>query len=209
MCKYPNDNDHRPEIVAFDDVELGIAPVAVKHDADNWRRHYTFAMYGKTWQIVQDHFPQQMEIILTRGAIYARMSPEQKQSLIMELPLSETESSIASPFTSRKSTIAAVPNVINEGRAALVNREQNLSTSTLKYMQLQYNKQLFGNWPPISNAYELHGASDEPPAEIQPTYVNLSAEQNLDAQPGGFPGSFDNNLATVEAQKQLPRLSTT
>ncbi|KAM8702813.1 hypothetical protein ACLKA7_005162 [Drosophila subpalustris] len=437
-----------------DDVELGMTPVApVPVPADNWRRHYTFAMDGKTWQIVQDHFPQQMEIILTRGAIYARMSPEQKQSLIMELQsldyyvamcgdgandcgalkaahtgisLSETESSIASPFTSRKATIAAVPNVIREGRAALVTsfgifkymaayslvqfisvmilysidsnltdkqylyidlglisifafffgkteaydgqlvkqvplsslisptplaslllhlavvivfqvagwlqlhqqpwfvpfkqsdedhlgcyenytmfaissfqyiilafvfskgapyrkpiwsnwplcltmlinvciviylviypsrwmmefmqlvvpedmsfriimllygaaafithalletfvveflifkrcqvkREQNLSTSSRKYMQLQYSMQSFDNWPPITDAYELHDSSDESLAEIQPTYVNLSAEQNLDAQPGGFPGFFDNNLGTVEAQKQLPR----
>lgn len=145
------------------DVELGVAPVSTtaslehrRADFDNWRRHYTFAMDGKTWQIVQNQFPHQMEIILTRGAIYARMSPEQKQSLIMELQnldyyvamcgdgandcgalkaahtgisLSETESSIASPFTSRKPTIAAVPNVIKEGRAALVT-----SFGIFKYM---------------------------------------------------------------------------
>lgn len=136
-----------------DDVELGATVVARN---DSWRRQYIFAMDGKTWQIVKDQFPQQMEIILTRGAIYARMSPEQKQSLVMELQnldyfvamcgdgandcgalkvahtgisLSETESSIASPFTSRNPTIAAVPNVIKEGRAALVT-----SFGIFKYM---------------------------------------------------------------------------
>ncbi|XP_030379323.1 probable cation-transporting ATPase 13A3 isoform X2 [Scaptodrosophila lebanonensis] len=124
--------------------------------SDNWRRHYTFAMDGKTWQVVRDHFPDQMEILLTRGVIYARMSPEQKQALVMELQkldycvamcgdgandcgalkvahtgisLSETESSIASPFTSRNPTIASVPHVIKEGRAALVT-----SFGIFKYM---------------------------------------------------------------------------
>ncbi|XP_032597910.1 polyamine-transporting ATPase 13A2 isoform X2 [Drosophila grimshawi] len=143
------------------DVELGASSASIKSPApslkdNSWRRHYIFAMDGKTWQIVHDLFPQQMEIILTRGAIYARMSPEQKQSLVVELQnldyyvamcgdgandcgalkvahtgisLSETESSIASPFTSRNPTISAVPNVIKEGRAALVT-----SFGIFKYM---------------------------------------------------------------------------
>lgn len=136
-----------------DDVELDIAALASR---SHWRRHFTFAMEGKTWQIVRDRFSQEMEFILTRGSIYARMSPDDKQSLIVELQnldyyvamcgdgandcgalkvahtgisLSETESSIASPFTSRNPTIAAVPNVIREGRAALVT-----SFGIFKYM---------------------------------------------------------------------------
>uniref|UniRef100_T1P9I0 Haloacid dehalogenase-like hydrolase n=1 Tax=Musca domestica TaxID=7370 RepID=T1P9I0_MUSDO len=122
----------------------------------NWRDNYRFAMVGKTWQIVKDHFPDLLPNFLTRGVIYARMSPEQKQALVVELQnldycvamcgdgandcgalkvahtgisLSETESSIASPFTSRNPTIAAVPNVIKEGRAALVT-----SFGIFKYM---------------------------------------------------------------------------
>ncbi|KAH8406408.1 hypothetical protein KR222_000122, partial [Zaprionus bogoriensis] len=137
-----------------DDVELGVAALTSRND--NWRRNFTFAMDGKTWQIVRDRFSHQMEFILTRGSIYARMSPEHKQSLVVELQnidyyvamcgdgandcgalkvahtgisLSETESSIASPFTSRNPTIAAVPNVIREGRAALVT-----SFGIFKYM---------------------------------------------------------------------------
>nr|XP_043069563.1 polyamine-transporting ATPase 13A3 isoform X3 [Drosophila bipectinata] len=123
---------------------------------DKWRQQYTFAMDGKTWQIVKDHFPEQLGIILTRGSIYARMSPEQKQALVIELQnldycvamcgdgandcgalkaahagisLSETESSIASPFTSHNSTISSVIHVIKEGRAALVT-----SFGIFKYM---------------------------------------------------------------------------
>lgn len=121
-----------------------------------WRDNYRFAMSGGTWQIVRDHFPDLLRNFLTRGVIYARMSPEQKQALVTELQsldycvamcgdgandcgalkvahagisLSETESSIASPFTSRNPTIAAVPNVIREGRAALVT-----SFGIFKYM---------------------------------------------------------------------------
>ncbi|XP_073848931.1 polyamine-transporting ATPase anne boleyn isoform X2 [Musca autumnalis] len=122
----------------------------------NWRDNYRFAMVGKTWQIVKDYYPDLLPNFLTRGVIYARMSPEQKQALVVELQnmdycvamcgdgandcgalkvahtgisLSETESSIASPFTSRNPTIAAVPNVIKEGRAALVT-----SFGIFKYM---------------------------------------------------------------------------
>jgi len=66
-------------------------------------------------------------------------------------------------------------------------------------MRLQNNINSFDNWPPISEAYELLD-STEPTAEIQPTYVNLSAEQNLDTQPGVFPGFFDNNLPIVQLE---------
>ncbi|XP_034112051.1 polyamine-transporting ATPase 13A3 isoform X2 [Drosophila albomicans] len=140
------------------DVEIGVTSSQSLNNQqhDCWRQNYTFAMDGNTWQIVHDRFPNQMANILTRGAIYARMSPEQKQALIVELQnldyyvamcgdgandcgalkvahtgisLSETESSIASPFTSRKPTIAAVPMVIKEGRAALVT-----SFGIFKYM---------------------------------------------------------------------------
>lgn len=149
------------------DIELGIntpldgEPPPLTNNAHSvldqkWRDNYRFAMVGKTWQIVKDHFPDLLQNFLARGVIYARMSPEQKQALIVELQnldycvamcgdgandcgalkvahtgisLSETESSIASPFTSRNPTIAAVPNVIKEGRAALVT-----SFGIFKYM---------------------------------------------------------------------------
>ncbi|XP_013098214.2 polyamine-transporting ATPase 13A3 isoform X1 [Stomoxys calcitrans] len=146
------------------DVELGLTtPLdgephvqAAALSDKKWRDNYRFAMVGKTWQIVKDHYPELLSNFLSRGVIYARMSPEQKQALVVELQgldycvamcgdgandcgalkvahtgisLSETESSIASPFTSRNPTIAAVPNVIKEGRAALVT-----SFGIFKYM---------------------------------------------------------------------------
>lgn len=47
--------------------------------------NYRFAMIGKTWSVIRDHFPELLPNFVTRGTIFARMSPEQKQSLILEL----------------------------------------------------------------------------------------------------------------------------
>lgn len=117
---------------------------------------YRFAMDGKTWAIVRDYYPDLLPKFVTRGSIFARMSPDQKQQLITELQdlgyyvamcgdgandcgalkvahtgisLSDAESSVASPFTSRDRTIACVPAIIQEGRTALVT-----SFGIFKYM---------------------------------------------------------------------------
>ncbi|KAJ6641943.1 putative cation-transporting ATPase W08D2.5, partial [Pseudolycoriella hygida] len=118
--------------------------------------NYRFAMTGETWAIIRDYFPDLLPKFVTRGTVFARMSPEQKQSLVLELQavgyyvamcgdgandcgalkaahtgisLSEAESSVASPFTSKSPTIACVPNIIKQGRAALVT-----SVGIFKYM---------------------------------------------------------------------------
>lgn len=46
---------------------------------------YRFAMTGKTWQVLREHFPSLMSRLVTRGVVFARMSSEQKQQLILEL----------------------------------------------------------------------------------------------------------------------------
>lgn len=118
--------------------------------------NYRFAMTGKTWTVIRDYFPELLPKFVTRGTVFARMSPENKQALVSELQelgyyvamcgdgandcgalkaahtgisLSEAESSVASPFTSKNPTIACVPNVIKEGRCALVT-----SVAIFKYM---------------------------------------------------------------------------
>lgn len=117
---------------------------------------FRFALTGKTWAVVKEHFPELVPTIITFGTVFARMSPDQKQHLITDLQnlgyyvamcgdgandcgalkaahtgisLSEAESSVASPFTSKSPTIACVPKVIKEGRAALVT-----SFGIFKYM---------------------------------------------------------------------------
>lgn len=46
---------------------------------------YSFAMTGRTWAIIRDSFPDLLPRILVKGAIFARMTSEQKQQLIQEL----------------------------------------------------------------------------------------------------------------------------
>ncbi|OWF41075.1 probable cation-transporting ATPase 13A3 [Mizuhopecten yessoensis] len=110
-------------------------------------RNLRFALDGKTWAIIRQHFPDVLPKIVLKGVVFARMSPEQKAQLIESLQdlgyyvgmcgdgandcgalktahagisLSEAEASVASPFTSKKANIECVPTLIREGRAALV-----------------------------------------------------------------------------------------
>ncbi|KAL3272232.1 hypothetical protein HHI36_022715 [Cryptolaemus montrouzieri] len=124
---------------------------------ENNCNNYRFAMTGKVWGVVREYYSEELlGKLVTRGTIFARMSPEQKQQLVQELQalgyyvamcgdgandcgalkaahtgvsLSEAESSVASPFTSKNPNISCVINVIKEGRAALVT-----SFGIFKYM---------------------------------------------------------------------------
>ncbi|KYR01086.1 P-type ATPase [Tieghemostelium lacteum] len=89
---------------------------------------------------------QKFNNMLKRGVVYARMTPDEKQTLVEELEriglyvgmcgdgandcgalkaahvgisLSETEASIAAPFTSTITNISCCPTLIKEGRASL------------------------------------------------------------------------------------------
>lgn len=106
-----------------------------------------FAMTGNTWAIIKQHHPELLAKIVSKTAVFARMSGEQKQQIVEELQtqgyyvamcgdgandcgalkaahvgisLSEAESSVASPFTAKEANIACVPKIVREGRAALV-----------------------------------------------------------------------------------------
>ncbi|XP_017588180.1 PREDICTED: probable cation-transporting ATPase 13A2, partial [Corvus brachyrhynchos] len=121
-------------------------------------RHCHFALNGKSFQVVCEHFADLLPRILLRATVLARMLPEQKAQLVSRLQeldycvgmcgdgandcgalraadvgisLSEAEASVASPFTSRVATIECVPRVIREGRCSLVT-----SFGVFKYMAL-------------------------------------------------------------------------
>ncbi|XP_044146621.1 probable cation-transporting ATPase 13A5 [Bufo gargarizans] len=106
-----------------------------------------FAMNGKSYQVLTQHFSNLLPKILLNGTIFARMTPKQKSSLIEELQkldyfvgmcgdgandcgalkmahvgisLSELEASVASPFTSKIPNIECVPLLIKEGRNTLI-----------------------------------------------------------------------------------------
>ncbi|NXL51464.1 AT134 ATPase, partial [Podilymbus podiceps] len=127
---------------------------------------YHFAMSGNSYQIVAQHFRHLLPKLLLNGTVFARMSPGQKSSLVEEfqkldyfvgmcgdgandcgalkvahagISLSEQEASVASPFTSQTPSIVCVPELIREGRAALVT-----SFCMFKYMALYSTIQYLG-----------------------------------------------------------------
>nr|KAF6477152.1 ATPase 13A4 [Molossus molossus] len=127
---------------------------------------YHFALNGKSFQVISQHFSSLLPKILMNGTIFARMSPGQKSNLVEEfqkldyfvgmcgdgandcgalkmahvgISLSEQEASVASPFTSKTSNIECVPQLIKEGRAALVT-----SFCMFKYMALYSMIQYIG-----------------------------------------------------------------
>ncbi|XP_008582747.1 PREDICTED: probable cation-transporting ATPase 13A5 [Galeopterus variegatus] len=127
---------------------------------------YHFAMTGKSYQVIYQHFNSLLPKILVNGTIFARMSPQQKSSLIEEfqklnyfvgmcgdgandcgalkmahagISLSEQEASVASPFTSKTANIECVPHLIREGRAALVS-----SFGVFKYLTMYAIIQFIG-----------------------------------------------------------------
>ncbi|KAM7387930.1 hypothetical protein PAMP_024137 [Pampus punctatissimus] len=108
---------------------------------------YHFAMNGKSFAIISEHFPDLLQKLVLHGTVFARMAPDQKTQLVEALQdvdyyvgmcgdgandcgalkrahsgisLSELEASVASPFTSRTPNISCVPSLIREGRAALI-----------------------------------------------------------------------------------------
>ncbi|XP_061493630.1 polyamine-transporting ATPase 13A3 isoform X2 [Rhineura floridana] len=108
---------------------------------------YHFAMNGKSFAVIQEHFQDLVPKLVLHGTVFARMAPEQKTQLVEALQnvdyyvgmcgdgandcgalkrahggisLSELEASVASPFTSRTPSISCVPSLIREGRAALI-----------------------------------------------------------------------------------------
>ncbi|XP_045395905.1 probable cation-transporting ATPase 13A4 isoform X2 [Lemur catta] len=104
--------------------------------SDNGReRSYHFALSGKSFHIISQHFSSLLPKILINGTIFARMSPGQKSSLVEEFQkldyFVDQEASVASPFTSKTPNIECVPHLIKEGRAALVT-----SFCMFKYMAL-------------------------------------------------------------------------
>ncbi|KAI9887777.1 MAG: hypothetical protein M1823_000418 [Watsoniomyces obsoletus] len=122
-------------------------------------KDYSIALTGDVFRWIVDYAPAEiLQRALVRGQVFARMSPDEKHELVEKLQsidyccgfcgdgandcsalkaadvgisLSEAEASVAAPFTSRVFDISCVPEVIREGRAALVT-----SFSCFKYMSL-------------------------------------------------------------------------
>ncbi|XP_065579463.1 polyamine-transporting ATPase 13A2-like isoform X2 [Artemia franciscana] len=117
---------------------------------------YTMAIDGTNFDIIKEEIPEALENIYSRGTVFARMKPNQKQTVIkglqdlgyvvgmcgdgandcgalkaahVGLSLTDTESSVAAPFTASNSSLKSVPSLIRECRCALVT-----SFGVFKYM---------------------------------------------------------------------------
>ena len=122
-------------------------------------RNFSIAISGDAFRWIVEHSSSDvLKQMLARAQVFARMSPDEKHELVEKfqsidyccgfcgdgandcgalkaadvgISLSEAEASVAAPFTSRVFDISCVPEVIREGRAALVT-----SFSCFKYMSL-------------------------------------------------------------------------
>lgn len=77
-------------IISLDTIESQIQSNTTSHkEVKDMQKvmynNYRFAMTGKVWGIVKEFYPELLPKLVTRGNVYARMSPEQKQQLIQEL----------------------------------------------------------------------------------------------------------------------------
>uniref|UniRef100_A0A2K5L667 ATPase 13A3 n=1 Tax=Cercocebus atys TaxID=9531 RepID=A0A2K5L667_CERAT len=123
-------------------------PVKLVHDSleDLQMTRYHFAMNGKSFSVILEHFQDLVPKLMLHGTVFARMAPDQKTQLIEALQnvdyfvgmcgdgandcgalkrahggisLSELEASVASPFTSKTPSISCVPNLIRYCELAL------------------------------------------------------------------------------------------
>ncbi|KAI2795922.1 hypothetical protein BLOT_016274 [Blomia tropicalis] len=115
--------------------------------AENIPFNYHLAIDGDSFNAIRNDDQQLLNWIVAKGAIFARMSPDQKLNLINLLQkqghsvgmcgdgandcgalraadagisLSLAEASVASPFTYKKKDISCVPLLLKEGRCTLV-----------------------------------------------------------------------------------------
>uniref|UniRef100_A0A8C7C2M4 Polyamine-transporting ATPase 13A3 n=1 Tax=Oncorhynchus kisutch TaxID=8019 RepID=A0A8C7C2M4_ONCKI len=127
-----------------EEVQINLEDVHHTHKPQD---QYHFAMSGKSFAVITEHFQDLLQKLVLHGTVFARMAPDQKTELIEALQsvdyfvgmcgdgandcgalkrahggisLSELEASVASPFTSRTPNISCVPSLIREGRAALI-----------------------------------------------------------------------------------------
>ncbi|XP_069583276.1 polyamine-transporting ATPase 13A3 isoform X1 [Ranitomeya imitator] len=126
-----------------------VIPIKPENDSleEDLAIDYHFAMNGKSFAVILEHFQDLLPKLVLHGTVFARMAPDQKTQLVEELQnvdyyvgmcgdgandcgalkrahggisLSELEASVASPFTSKTPNIKCVPDLIREGRAALI-----------------------------------------------------------------------------------------
>ncbi|XP_028988341.1 polyamine-transporting ATPase 13A3-like [Betta splendens] len=139
-------------------VDINLGDKTLDSLQDQQDQSFHFAVNGRAFAVITEHFPHLIQKLALRATVFARMTPDQKTQLVDALQsmdyivgmcgdgandcgalkkahsgisLSELEASVASPFTSSTPNISCVPNLIREGRAALIT-----SFCVFKYMAL-------------------------------------------------------------------------
>uniref|UniRef100_A0A452RAB0 ATPase 13A3 n=1 Tax=Ursus americanus TaxID=9643 RepID=A0A452RAB0_URSAM len=165
-------------------------PIKLVHDSleDLQVTRYHFAMNGKSFSVILEHFQDLAPKLMLHGTVFARMAPDQKTQLIEALQnvdyfvgmcgdgandcgalkrahggisLSELEASVASPFTSKTPSISCVPNLIREGRAALMT-----SFCVFKFMALYSIIQYFSVTLLYSVSTDIELVAQRPPSGL-------------------------------------------
>ncbi|KAH3665607.1 hypothetical protein OGAPHI_003795 [Ogataea philodendri] len=158
----PEDEAQIPIIwTEVDDPDLQLDPVTLVPLDINQTDDYCIAVTGDVFKYILTELSEREQLIqkmLMKGAVFARMSPDEKHELVdrfksldytvgfcgdgandcgalkaadVGISLSEAEASVAAPFTSRIFEISCVLDVIKEGRASLVT-----SFSCFQFMSL-------------------------------------------------------------------------
>lgn len=88
--KIPNDLSvlsNSASIVSMETLESATITTNNTHEVRpvNLFNNYRFAMTGKVWSVVRENYADLIPRLVTRGSVFARMSPEQKQQLVQEL----------------------------------------------------------------------------------------------------------------------------
>ncbi|KAI1882813.1 hypothetical protein AGOR_G00238780 [Albula goreensis] len=138
-----------PTTTANENFHSEVVDIGQVEGEDKWMppERYHFAISGRSFGIIVTHFQDLIQKLVLHTTVFARMAPDQKTQLVEVLQsldyfvgmcgdgandcgalkrahsgisLSELEASVASPFTSTTPNISCVPNLIREGRAALI-----------------------------------------------------------------------------------------
>ncbi|KAM9316541.1 putative cation-transporting ATPase 13A4 [Gastrophryne carolinensis] len=191
LLSYPEDEKKNTK-----DITIDIGNIL---DAKVQNSDYHFSLSGKTYDNLERYFSGLLPKILMNATVFARMSPTQKSTIIDEfrklgyyvgmcgdgandcaalkmanagVSLSEEEASVAATFSSQITNISCVPELLKEGRAALVT-----SFCMFKYMALvglieyinilllYWQRNIFGN-----NQWLIHDF-----AIIFPIFLTMSA----------------------------------
>ncbi|GAA6066133.1 polyamine-transporting ATPase 13A3 isoform X1, partial [Tachysurus ichikawai] len=77
-----NPNKHSSKPVSLEEVEIGVED---EPEEQKSMEKYHFAMSGKSFAVITEHFQDLLQKLVLHGTVFARMSPDQKTQLVEAL----------------------------------------------------------------------------------------------------------------------------